>query len=218
MSEFYAAEHRSLQDRFDSRRMADLMVAGLVHDALTEPEAGFIGSLDMFFLSTVNASGQPPVSYKGGAPGFVKVPDPGTLVFPCYDGNGMFYSAGNIAGQAEVGLLFISFQVPHRLRVQGRAEIVLDDPLMADYPGALLLVRVAIREIFVNCPRYIHGYQQTGRSKYVPADGVEPPIPAWKRIDFVQDALPACDQGKAAAAGGLISMEDYGAKVLAGDA
>jgi predicted pyridoxine 5'-phosphate oxidase superfamily flavin-nucleotide-binding protein len=218
MSKIYSDEHRALQDQFDATRMADLMEQGLVHDELTEEEQAFIGSRDMFFLSTIDGHGRPTVSYKGGAPGFVHIKDPGTLLFPCYDGNGMFYSMGNISRNAKVGMLFIDFQTPHRLRVQGEAALHDDAPELARYPEAQLLVAVAIESIWVNCPRYIHRYQRVETSKYVPAAQAETPIPAWKRIDFVQEALPERDQGKAANAGGLITIEEYEAMLGKGEA
>lgn len=74
----------------------------------------------MFFLSTVDHQGRPTVSYKGGDPGFMKVLDNGTLAFPSYDGNGMFFSMGNIAGNAQVGLLLMDFEQPFRMRIRAR--------------------------------------------------------------------------------------------------
>src|SRR5690606_3046802 len=113
-------------------------VEAIVHDAFTPQEIAFIEARDFFFLSTVDPNGRPTVSYKGGAPGFVSVRD-NTLVFPCYDGNGMFLSVGNIEGNPNVGLLFMDFQTPRRLRVQGTARI--DESAARDaVPGALALV------------------------------------------------------------------------------
>ncbi|MEM9384441.1 MAG: pyridoxamine 5'-phosphate oxidase family protein [Pseudomonadota bacterium] len=218
MSKLYADEHRALQDRFDSRRMADLMEGGLVHDALTDQEQAYIATRDMFFLSTIDPHGRPTVSYKGGNPGFVRIVDPATLAFPCYDGNGMFYSMGNLARTAKVGLLFIDFETPHRLRVQGGAHIVDESPILREFPEAQFMVQVSIEEIWVNCPRYIHPHKRVETSRYVPQEGQPTPIPAWKRIDFVQEALPTQDQGKAEEAGGLIEQEEYEALVGKGEA
>ena len=78
------------------------------------------------------------------------------LAFPAYDGNGMFRSLGNIVANPAVGLLFIDFESPRRLRVNGEASIADDDPLLAELPGAQLVVRVRAQKIFPNCPRYIH--------------------------------------------------------------
>jgi len=151
MSKFYSDDHRMLQDRFDARRMADLMESGIVHAELADPDIAFIESRDMFFLSTVDPSGRPTVSYKGGATGFVRAVSPSRLAFPWYDGNGMYYSAGNLMGSPKVGLLFIDFVTPNRLRIQGDAVVSFDDSLMASYPGAQFLVFVTIEAIWINC-------------------------------------------------------------------
>ena len=217
MSKFYSDSHRALQDRFDTRRLADMMENAIAHPAFAEHEIAFIESRAMFFLSTLDPSGRPTVSYKGGAPGFVKVTGPSELAFPFYNGNGMYYSAGNLAQQPEVGLLFIDFEKPNRLRAQGKATLLSDDPLMEKFAGAELLVRVAVETIWVNCPRYIHPHGKNELSKYVPRSGEEPPMPAWKRIDIVQDALPAIDKAKVAGAGGEISQEAYAEMIAKGE-
>ncbi len=217
MSKLYSEQHRELQSKFDSQRMADLMENGLRHFELSPEESEFIGNRDMFFLTTVDINGRPTVSYKGGAHGFVRVLDPTTLVFPSYDGNGMHYSMGNLLNAPKVGLLFIDFVKPHRLRVHGTAEIRFDDPLMSEFPEAQFLVAVSIEDIWINCPRYVHPHIKVDQSKYVPKEGVATPDPAWKRVDIVQEALPKRDQGKASANGGLISFEEYEALVGKGE-
>lgn len=218
MTSIYSPEQQALQVQFDTRRLADFVAVGLVHQSVSPEEKGFIESRDMFFLSTVDAQGQPSVSCKGGAPGFVTVGDDNTLAFPCYDGNGMFLSMGNIAAAQKVGLLFIDFETPHRLRVQGTAAIVRDDPLLARYPEALFMVQVTPSQIFINCPRYVHRRVSAGSSKYVPQAGRSTPVPGWKRIDMVQGALAARDQGKAEAAGGMLTFEEYQGCVMRGEA
>ena len=209
MSKYFGEAHRALHKQFDTVGMADVLENKLIEPNLGDREAAFISSCDMFFLSTIDPSGMPTVSYKGGAPGFVKVIDDATLAFPSYDGNGMFYSMGNIVGQNKVGLLFIDFTTPRRLRVHGTASVSSDDPLLADYPEANLVVRVTIENAFKNCARYIHKYENHGVSDYVPQAGRETPLPDWKRLNFAQDLLPKRDQGKAEKAGGLISEADY---------
>ena len=218
MDTFYHNEQRALQARFQTGRMADLLEQVIVHTEVQEAERAFIESRDMFFLATVDASGQPTCSYKGGDPGFVKVVEPGTIAFPSYDGNGMFLSLGNIRATAGVGLLFIDFETPHRLRVQGMASVAEQDPLLAEYPGADLVVRVAVSRVFVNCSRYVHKYQRIRASRYVPRAQCDTPFAEWKRIDVVQEVLPARDAGRAAKAGGTITVEEYEAKLAAGEA
>ncbi len=115
---------------------------------------------------------------------------PDLLVFPDYDGNGMFRSLGNIRGNAWVGLLFIRFERPARLRVNGRAEVVTDDPLLAQMPGARRLVRVRVQRVFPNCPRYIHTMALEGLSEFSPQEKVTPPEAAWKAQPDFCDVLP----------------------------
>jgi predicted pyridoxine 5'-phosphate oxidase superfamily flavin-nucleotide-binding protein len=215
---FYREEQRELQRQFQTTRMADLLEQVIVHAEVHEAERAFIETRDMFFLATVDPAGQPTCSYKGGDPGFVRVVDPNTIAFPSYDGNGMFLSMGNIRATAQVGLLFIDFERPHRLRVQGTASVHDADPLLATYPGADLVVRVAVSRIFVNCSRYVHQYRRVKASRYVPRSGCETPFAEWKRIDAVQDVLPPRDEGKTARAGGTITVEEYEAKLAAGEA
>lgn len=191
--ERYHQGNRELQDRFDTRRIADRIDSLLVSDTMSESDQAFIERLDMFFLATADEHGQPNCSYKGGEPGFLRVLDPHTLAFPSYDGNGMFLSLGNVRRNPAVGMLFIDFEKGHRLRVNGTASLDVDDELKPNWRGAQLVVRVAVREVFPNCPRYIHRYQLVRRSSFVPRAGQDTPVPSWKRSDWAVDALPAGD-------------------------
>jgi predicted pyridoxine 5'-phosphate oxidase superfamily flavin-nucleotide-binding protein len=150
MSRLYGPNHRALQDRFNMRWLADNVEKRVLVTEITAEHKAFIESRDMFWLATVDHDGRPTVSYKGGEPGFVRVLDGTTLAFPCYDGNGMFYSMGNLVGNGKVGLLFLNFERPHRIRVQGIASVDDNDPLLADYSEAQLVVRVAVTEVFRN--------------------------------------------------------------------
>ena len=209
MSRLYAQNHRALQDQFDTRRIADKVEQLAMKTELDEQAIGFIGSRDMFFLSSINAVGQPTVSYKGGEPGFVRVLDPHTIVFPSYDGNGMFLSMGNIALTSLVGLLFIDFETPFRMRVQGNATVSATDPLLKTYKDAELLVRVNITETWINCPRYVHNYKKVAQSRYAPTAACETPMAEWKRVDLLQADLPAKDIGQAEKAGGTITIDQW---------
>jgi|SRR5271166_5916921 len=215
MSEIYSEQHRALQETFDTTRLADRVDELVVHPELAEDQKAFIESRDMFFLTSVDHRGYPTCSYKGGAPGFVRVPDLKTIVFPSYNGNGMFLSMGNINTSQKVGMLFIDFETPHRVRVHGVARIVQNDPLLAEFVGAELLVRVTVTETFINCPRYVHRYQRMQTSKYAPQAACgAPPAPQWKRIDAIQDVLPAREKEIAKDLGGIITFEEYGALVI----
>jgi predicted pyridoxine 5'-phosphate oxidase superfamily flavin-nucleotide-binding protein len=213
----YTESQLALQRRFQTEPLAAALASSVVRSELSTRERGFIESRDMFFLATVDASGQPTCSYKGGDPGFVRVLDPATLLFPLYDGNGMYLSAGNVAETARVGLLFLDFETPHRLRVEGRAEILHQPDLLAHYPEAQMVARVVVKSVFVNCPRYVHQYQRKQLSKYVPRAGEATPVAQWKRIDVLQGALPAADRD-AAAKEGTLTLKEYDAKLARGEA
>ncbi|TBR17794.1 MAG: pyridoxamine 5'-phosphate oxidase family protein [Chitinophagaceae bacterium] len=187
---------RSLQEQFDTTAIADRIDTLLVSDTISDSDRAFIEARDMFFLATADEQGRPTCSYKGGDPGFVRVLDEHTIAFPNYDGNGMYLSLGNALVNPEVGLLFIDLERGNRMRLDGTASIDADDPLLADYPEAQLVVRVRARAVYPNCPRYIHRYQLVERSRFVPHVGVPTPVPEWKRMDWAADALPANDPAR----------------------
>lgn len=216
MSRLFGPQHRELQDAFGTRKLADRIEEIACVTEFDDETKAFIEAQDMFFLASVDHNGRPTVSYKGGDVGLVKVIDSRTLVFPNYDGNGMYMSVGNIAQNSEVGLLFISFEKPHRIRVQGTATVSREDPLLAQFPGADMLVRVKLSEMWQNCPRYIHRYQKLETSRYVPQAECETPLAGWKQTDIVQDVLPPADAERAKEAG-VIPIEQWMDKVKSGD-
>lgn len=208
MGGFYTPQHRAMQDRFGTRQLADTQERVIVSDRLSEAHRVFIAERDMLFLSTIDATGQPTVSYKGGAPGFVRI-DGDDLLLPCYDGNGMFLSMGNIMGEARVGLLFIDFETPRRLRVHGLASLDETVPV----PGSATIMRIRPTQIFLNCPRYVHRYRRDVGSRYVPDAQGRAPLAAWKRLDFLQRDLLQADRERVAAVGTL-TQDEYDAKVM----
>jgi predicted pyridoxine 5'-phosphate oxidase superfamily flavin-nucleotide-binding protein len=184
----YHEGSRRLQDEFDSRRISDRLEEKLTRTQFTADDKAYIEQAQYFFLATADAEGRPDCSFKGGVPGFVQVTGPSELTFPDYDGNGMFKSLGNILVNPEVGILFIALHgKPQRLRVNGRATVSRDDPLLASTIGAQLIVRVTARAIFPNCPRYIPSMQLIEPSTYAPQSGCEPPEPAWKGFTDFKD-------------------------------
>lgn len=216
MSRLYGPQHRDLQDQFESRAKADRIELIAAKTEIDDMARAFIESRDMFFLSSVDHMGRPTVSYKGGDPGFVRVIDETTIAFPIYDGNGMYYSVGNISTHPEIGCLFIDFEKPFRLRLQGRGELVKDGPLLTLFKEAELVVKVSVSDIWMNCPRYIHRYKKEGASRYVPRADVETPVCEWKRIDGLQDILRP-DELLAVEKAGHISQDEWMGHVLAGD-
>jgi predicted pyridoxine 5'-phosphate oxidase superfamily flavin-nucleotide-binding protein len=184
----YHDGNRGLQDAYDSRRIADRLEEKLTRTTFTADDKAFIESVIYFFLATADADGRPDCSFKGGPAGFVRVTAPDELAFPDYDGNGMFKSLGNMLVNAHVGLLFIDMHgKPRRLRVNGQARVLRDDPLLASTVSAQMIVRVQARAIFPNCPRYIPKLELAEASPYTPQPGREPIEPGWKGFSDFKD-------------------------------
>ena len=187
----YHDGNRELQDAFGSRALADRLVERLNRSRFSDEDKALIESVPFFFLATADAEGRPDCSFKGGMPGFVRIVAPDALVFPDYDGNGMFKSLGNIKVNPYVGLLFLRIgEKPGRLRVNGRAALIFDDPVIAVTPGAQLMVCVTPTDIFPNCPRYIPHIEVKEHSIYAPKPDCTPVEPAWKGFDAFKDVVP----------------------------
>ena len=193
MGPMYGRGARHLQDRFDSRRLADRLLDVTLHSELNDDDCLHIEAQSWFVLATVDEHGWPDVSYKGGDPGIVSVVDRTTLRFPSYDGNGMFRSLGNIADNGRVAMLFVDTARPWRLRLHGTATVITDEAAVEQSHGAQAVVEVQVGRVFPNCGRYIH--KGGGEiSKYVPRPGYEPPVPGWKELDAFRDVLPSDQQ------------------------
>jgi predicted pyridoxine 5'-phosphate oxidase superfamily flavin-nucleotide-binding protein len=188
---FYHEAQRQLQDSFGSRPLADRLEQRIRHDRFTEQDAAFIAAQSFFFLATADDQGRPDCSFKGGPPGFVRVVAPDRLVFPDYDGNGMFRSLGNIQANPHVGLLFIAMGAePARIRVNGVARIFEHHPDLAATPGAQLIVEVTPADIFPNCGRYIPTAEAVATAPHWPEAGVPLLEAEWKTNALVADVLP----------------------------
>jgi predicted pyridoxine 5'-phosphate oxidase superfamily flavin-nucleotide-binding protein len=187
----YHQGQRELQDRFASRALADRLDERLRRERFNDADKAFVEESPFFFLATADGEGRPDCSFKGGLPGFVRIAAPDLLVFPDYDGNGMFRSLGNIRVNPHVGLLFIRLgDKPGRLRVNGRAEVAFEDERLEGFVGGQMLVKVTPTDIFPNCPRYIPRLQLIEPSIYAPQAGVEPVEPAWKGFADFKDVVP----------------------------
>lgn len=184
-------DNRDLQAKFGSTELADRLVDEFTHKDFSEGEKKFIENAEFFFLATADSSGHPDCSFKGGPKGFVRIVGPDQLVFPDYDGNGMFKSTGNIQANSHVGLLFISMDGRgRRIRVNGTAKLDLESDLLPEFAGAQMLVTVTAEHIFPNCPRYIPDLENGEKSIYHPIKGKTPIEPAWKSFEQFEDIVP----------------------------
>lgn len=185
---------RQLQDARETRILADRLEQVIVRTAFTAEDREFIERCSMVFVATADAEGFPDCSYKGGLPGFVRVVDDCTLAIPDYDGNGMYRSWGNVVVNPHIGLLFIDFEIPKRLRINGTASVVMDETARSGMEGAVFVIRIAVERIFPNCPRYIHQMPRAEISSYAPRANYTPPVPGWKTSSRFRDYLPSRDR------------------------
>jgi predicted pyridoxine 5'-phosphate oxidase superfamily flavin-nucleotide-binding protein len=187
--DLFGPESRDLQDRFDTRRLADRITEHFVRPGLDPNQAAVIRAARMVFVATVSPNGDPQVSYKGGRPGFVRVLDPRTLALPFYDGNGMFSSLGNIRATGRIGLLFIDFETGYRLRVNGTAVVDADPDTDRD-PGAKVLATVTTEVVYDLCERYVHKLRFESESEYSPAPGHDQPPAPYLSTPLYDGARP----------------------------
>jgi predicted pyridoxine 5'-phosphate oxidase superfamily flavin-nucleotide-binding protein len=193
MSRLFHTGNRELQDRFDGRRVADMLEARRRAETFSPEHVAMIEAAPFFFLATA-AEGAVDCSFKGGLPGFIRVTGPAELEFPDYDGNSMYLSLGNILRSPAIGMLFVPFDGRSlRLRLRGQAALVEDAVRLAAIPGARRLVRVAVTDIFPNCPRYIPDLAAGAPSEYLPRPDGSQRAPEWKTRDYIQPILPHDD-------------------------
>jgi len=132
----------------------------------------FIELAPFLVIGSVSEAGVD-VSPRGGGPGFVHVADDGlSVLMPDRPGNNRLDTLKNIAsGAGEVGLMFMIPGVDDIYRVNGVASLVVDDALAAQFeefgklPKAIL--RVAVREAFLHCPKALMRADLWGESNRV---------------------------------------------------
>jgi uncharacterized protein len=107
----------------------------------------WIRRADTFFIASFHPLGGADASHRGGFPGFVQVVDERTLVWPDFNGNGMFNSLGNIAENPNCGLLFLDFEHGGTLQLSGTAEIIWDKERAVPFPGAERIIEFRILRV-----------------------------------------------------------------------
>ena len=130
---------------------------------VTPDLAEFVAGLDMFYLGTATAEGQPYIQYRGGSPGFLKVLDDRTLAFADFGGNRQYITLGNLSENSKAFLFLMDYANASRVKVWGTATVVEDDPTLLDrlrdpeYPGKVERAIVFTVETWdINCPQHIH--------------------------------------------------------------
>ncbi|MEL6524516.1 MAG: pyridoxamine 5'-phosphate oxidase family protein [Chloroflexota bacterium] len=113
---------------------------------LTDTQMDWIQNADTFFIASAHQEAGVDVSHRGGMPGFVRVEDDHTLIFPDYSGNMMFNTLGNIAANPKAGLVFIDFESGSSLQLSGEATIIWDETRIAEFAGAERLVQFKVTD------------------------------------------------------------------------
>ena len=94
---------------------------------VTPDLAEFLAGLDMFYLGTASAGGQPYIQHRGGSPGFLKVLDDKTLGFADFAGNRQYITLGNLSENPKAFIFLIDYRNRQRIKMWGEARVVEDD-------------------------------------------------------------------------------------------
>lgn len=163
-------EH-ALQQRLGTHTRADRFYDEQVLDHLNERMREFTAEQEMFFLATADRRGECDNSFRAGPPGFLRVLDERTLLYPEYRGNGVHASLGNLQENPHLGILMMDF-IRSRigLHVNGSAELVEDAEIRTAHPDlpvdpvpgrrAQLWVRVTVEEAYIHCAKHIPHLQK----------------------------------------------------------
>jgi len=190
--EFFHEGMREFQDDFDGRRVADAIERHRKHYSFWDDERQLIQSTQFFFIASTFGE-YVDCSVKSGDPGFVKIVSENVVEYPEYDGNSMYRTLGNIKRNPNVGLLFVKFDgKSRRIRINGKASIHTEKELLERHYGAKAVVRIEC-ELYPNCPRYVPNLTEGASSPYVPRPDEAPPVPEWKRRDYIREILPRDD-------------------------
>lgn len=104
-----------------------------------------------------NAGSLMDASPRGGAPGFVKAPDPRTLMIPDAGGNNRLDSLSNLLRDPRVGLLFMVPGINETLRVNGTAKLRDEGHYTALFAGPhfhpKLVIEVQVQEAYLHCAK-----------------------------------------------------------------
>lgn len=162
-------------------------------DRLDEQAVAFIRASPFLLMATADAEGMPDVSPKGDEPGFVRVENDRTLLFPEREGNNLAFGLRNLLVNPRLSLIFMIPGTGETLRVSGRATL-LDDPdllqlLEARGKPARLALRVDVTRVLFHCAR-----STLRAGLWKPEDW-----PAPRKVSFGKIIAPRLGQGDAVA-------------------
>jgi hypothetical protein len=155
---------KAIQQQKGSRKSYARMERGGGWQTTVTPDlAAYLAELDMFYLGTANAAGQPYIQYRGGPQGFLKVIDEHTLGFADFGGNRQYITLGNLAENDQAFIFLMDYANQRRVKVWGRARVVEGDTQLEnrlrdpDYGGKVeRAILFTVEAWDVNCPQHIH--------------------------------------------------------------
>jgi PPOX class probable FMN-dependent enzyme len=151
----------SLEDLDQLYRAPGKLVMDKVLGHVERHGRAFIGHSPFCVVSSAGPGGTVDVSPRGGEPGFVQVSEDGkTLFLPDRPGNNRLDTLRNLlAGDGQIGLMFMIPGFDDVYRVNGRASATDDGPLLSRFEefGRLprLVLMVEVQEAFIHCPKAI---------------------------------------------------------------
>ena len=155
-----AAIVRTIRDESELREILGSpseLVSGKVADRLNDLTRQFIERSPFVCVATGRPDGGLDVSPRGDPAGFVRILDERTLLLPERPGNRLADSLTNVLADPRIALLFLIPGVGDSFRVNGRAEIVQDEELLAesavDGKAPKLGILVAIEEAYTQCSK-----------------------------------------------------------------
>ena len=158
---------RQPDDNFTSPAVSSTQA--VIGDQLTPSQQAWIGKSDTFFVATYHpASSTADASHRGGLPGFVRVLDEHTLIWPDYNGNTMFNTLGNIAANPNTGLVFPDWEGGHLLQLTGQAQIIWDAEQIKAFVGAERLVQFKVEQVIETTNAFAKGWQFLSYSPHNP--------------------------------------------------
>ncbi|MCK5363286.1 MAG: pyridoxamine 5'-phosphate oxidase family protein [Gammaproteobacteria bacterium] len=125
-------------------------------DYISEHYRAFIEKAPFVTVATCGPQGLD-CSPRGDPPGFVRVADEKTLMIPDRRGNNRIDSMRNLVRDPRISLLFLIPGINETLRINGRAEIVIDPDICASFamqgklPRSVLVVTVD--RIYFQCQK-----------------------------------------------------------------
>jgi len=163
-------EHE-LQQIYATKQRAERFYSRQVLDHLNSRMTAHIARQSLMFIATADGQGNCDCSIRAGKPGFVRVVDSTTLIYPEYRGNGVMASLGNILENPHIGVVFPDLTGDQvGLHINGEAVVVENTHLasrlqITDNIAAELQVtgvrrperwvHVSVHEAYIHCSKHI---------------------------------------------------------------